>query len=440
MNDPDSPDAIDCEIPQSLVDKFAEGPIDPPLPVVVSPASGSWEVVNVPGRTMTNQSRDYSPGDSGWAFGPTTAQLPNANVTGSLGADAVTANTISLGGQDLAGEVLDPMPVGMTANYVVGDSVSGVNTAQVTDETILFLFNAGPMKAGRRYQVGYHANTSSAVSPSDTYRTQLRYTLDSTVPTLSSPALDRSALLQPGTAATGGSTFLNVFSMSVPADADTVMFALTGARVQGTTGTFQIRCTSEATGLQMWVSDLGSAAGIGGSGAQVSKITGTPDPPPTGRYTQTWTSTARANYDLATGGQFYVGNNDCVQGDNHGSLIFDEASIQAALAGATINSVTLRFRDSTAYQSAGLDVRVSSHNFTAIPASWGVGGQITSRDDSAAGSTYTIALPTTFGDDLRDDNAAGIAFVAPTTALRYSGNIYGPASKSPPALTVSYTK
>lgn len=442
LDDPDSPDAIDCEIPANLVDKFAEGPIDPPLPVVVSPASGSWEVVDAPGRELTNQSRDYSPGDSGWAFGPTVAQLPNAQVTGSLGADVVTANTIILSGRDLAVQVLNPLPLGMIASYIVDD---GVTTAAVTTETIMFIFNVGALKAGRKYQIGYRCQTTTTVSPSDAYRVQLRYTLDGTVPTLSSPILDRSPLIQLGTAASAGSTFLNIFSMVLTADAPTVMLALTGNRVSGTAGTFQLR-SNQPTGLEMWVSDSGLAAGIGGRGAQVSKSTGTPDPPPFGEYTETFAATAKQTY-TQDAQPYDTGDNDCavgvVQGGDQATTLvgFDDAGIRDDLAGATITGVTLRFRVKSAADAAGLDVSVNSHNFDPLPATYLTGGdQIGSRDDSAAGSTYTIDLPTTFGDDLRDGNAKGIGFFAWSNTAGYTGSIYGPGSGSEPALTISYTK
>jgi hypothetical protein len=446
LDDPDDSDPVDCEIGTALVDKYDEGVYDPPVPVVVTAESGSWEVLTSPGQVLANSSRDYTPGEAGWVLGDDDAQLPNTNVVGSLGADNLSSDTFTLGGQDLQADIISGLPLGAIA-YAFADSVTATGTTTATTEMVFFRFNVGSLYAGRQYRFTYFGLVASTPAVAgDVYEVLCRYTTDGTTPTVTSPVMPRSAY-RISYPIDSNVSFGKTFLFSLNADADNVRIAFTGQRAVGT-GSLGINNNDPNHTFYMACEDMGLTANVGGTMAQVSKATGTADPEPTATYTKRFNATSSRSYD--GDGGYRTGDpatHDCFQGyysGTHGNtksiVCFDDAAIRSTLAGASIQSVKLKFRVKHSYYNAGLNVHVKTHNFSSAPATYSAGGEIAARSGCMEGSTYSVTLPLSFATDLKNGNARGVSFYGPSTNRAYYGYLYGPTSNSVPQLIITYTK
>jgi hypothetical protein len=446
LDDPDDADPVDCEIGTALVDKYDEGVYDPSVPVVVTAESGSWEVLTSPGQVLANSSRDYTPGEAGWVLGDDDAQLPNTNVVGSLGADTVSADVFTLAGQDLQVDILNSRTRGVLSQAVLGNST--VDTANVSASTILAVFTATNLLAGRVYKINYGSTVTGTVT-GDVFLTRVYFSTDGTTPTTTGGIGIMDGSICPVTIV-ANQTVLGEHSYYYypTTDIDTLKLGFALVRSAGT-GTAKYTMTNANLPFYAAVEDVGDASTVTGTISQKSKATGTADVDPVGTYTRTYTATASRSYDADNG--FRTGapaTHDCYQGyysGTHGNtkslVAFDDSAIRAALSGATIKSVKLKFRVKHAYYNAGLNVRIKTHNNSSLPATYSAGGEIASRDSCREGTTYTVNLPVSFGTDLKNGVARGVGFYAPGTNRVYYGYMYGVSTgSSAPQLIVTYTK
>lgn len=483
-------------VPQALVAGLPDGLRDPaaaetvlveePTPGELVLADATAAAANIPTDTIMDpssdeptqpqtvmtkvQSADYAPGDTGWALNDETVQLPDVNVIGELGADALTANTITLGDDDLANDLINPLSIG-SVSYDV--NTSGSHTGNFgTSEKLLFRYATGPLRTGRMYRIVCFGHLDTQVASSVDIR--WRYTWDGTTPGLSSTSLRVQRVV---TVAAGTSTGFYMERIYQPgADYDNVRIAITGQVISPNSGLAYIGGIDSNRAFTMYVEDLGTsiAAGTAGALSQKSFGTGTyPAPPPdptsapdpsgtvdTGvtqpdpvtTYTKTWWATWARSYDSDGGTRNGDDTTDLYQGyisGTHGntrSLFgFDYADIQAKLAGANVVKITITYRVKYAWGGAGIRVVLSSHTYGSKPGTWAggnVNNDVADWGSQKAGVTYTHDL-TGLGisDGFRTGTVKGLGFGPGKTndPKIYFARMYG-AGSSRPRITIVYRR
>jgi hypothetical protein len=127
--------------------------------------------------------------------------------------------------------------------------------------------------------------------------------------------------------------------------------------------------------------------------------------------------------------QMYQGQYSTTWDNNKSIIMFNSVAIAADLVGKTITGVTLKFKTQFAYYNAGVTAIIGTHNTsgTTVPASWpsGTKSNRASKASCKAGSTYSVSLGTTIGNELKAGTAKGITFgPGPSTSLTYYGYHY----------------
>jgi hypothetical protein len=125
--------------------------------------------------------------------------------------------------------------------------------------------------------------------------------------------------------------------------------------------------------------------------------------------------------------QMYQGYYSSTWGNNK-SCVFFPTTIAADLAGKTITGCSVTFKTQFAYYNAGLTAVIGTHNslssITAYPSS-GVKSNRVQKKPCVAGSTYTVSLGTTVGNEFQAGTAKGITFgPGPSNSLNYYGYHY----------------
>lgn len=404
--------------------------------------TGSRELV-IPGIT----SDDYVEATQGWRIGEDgQAQFENINVLDTVGADTLTADTIQIGTADLMADLLNPLPLGLIA---FGSAASGIATAQIGNvETALFTFNVGSLYGARYYKMHFRFHWQATVA-GDSFDFRIRYTIDGSTPSVGNSVF-ASGCHRVNAGNPTASTDVDFTIYYTPSgDHDTVQFVLTAVRAAGS-GTGNIYQNTLERALVWTMEDVGLQSNVGGTIAQVSKASGTPDPPPTATYTKTFNATWSRSYDSDGGTRTGDDTTHCYQGyysGTHGntrSLIgFDYASIMSALSGATVNSVKLTFRVLHTFENSGAPIQIGGHNYTSKPSTWN-GGNVAEQQTSKsgiAGSTYTITLPSSFGTNFKSGAWKGIAIgPGPSNSQLYYAYLAGYGDSGAPKLTITYTK
>jgi hypothetical protein len=455
----DTEEPVTARVEHSIVNLLPEGVRDPAAQeqAVVRLADDDWWLTNLPVREPTIQSPNFDEAGTGFQVGAEAAQFQNMNVVDSLGVDALAVNNLSINGQDLETELFDAQPKG-TIYYA--NISTNVPTADITTtRTLLYTFNMGELLPNRRFLVfaSFHAEGSVA---GDSFDFSLYYDTTGAVPTNAAPGnnvLDGSISrwITPQGNPAFGSSMKMIGSFTTDASTWTaipaglpVYMGLTAVRTSGT-GFVHIYMGSPNRSLQLQVLDVGSTlSGYSNDWRQTSPTPAATNP--TGTFTKTYWTTDTGSYDWndvprvgdPTTPDMYQGRYDATHGNTRSVAIFNSAQIRADTAGATIKSCKLTFRVKHAHYNTGLDVRVSWHNWSTLPATQGQPATlIASRNNSAEGSTYTIDLGVTFGNNLRDGVYRGTVFYGPDTRLGFFGYLYGgAASTSRPRLTITYTK
>ncbi|UTN93030.1 minor tail protein [Streptomyces phage Marky] len=127
--------------------------------------------------------------------------------------------------------------------------------------------------------------------------------------------------------------------------------------------------------------------------------------------------------------QMYQGYYSSTWGNNKSIIMFNSATIAADLVGKTITGVTLKFKTQFSYYNAGLTAVIGTHNTsgTTVPASWpsGTKSNRVTKKPCVAGTTYSVSLGTTIGNELKAGTAKGIIFgPGPSTSKDYYGYHY----------------
>lgn len=170
--------------------------------------------------------------------------------------------------------------------------------------------------------------------------------------------------------------------------------------------------------------------------------------PPVTAHTSTFTATYHRTYPGNAWNIGYISPEPASvhAGQNDSALIkrgifgFNFASIQAALAGATITAVYLNFKMQYTHSSSGATWYIGTHTYTSIPVNWDGDVHVAKRGRLSmhvvAGVTYHQSLGVSFGNDFKSGAALGIAIGPPPTS---SSSYYGYMASNP-TLEFHYTK
>lgn len=141
---------------------------------------------------------------------------------------------------------------------------------------------------------------------------------------------------------------------------------------------------------------------------------------------------------------YYGSSGDGFNGRNRSLIGFDWAAIAAALAGSTINKVTLSLTNVHAYNNSGSDIHFGIHNFGSEPGTWAGGGiprSMISKQHFGKPQRRDVQMPLEFAQAIRDGWGKGIALESPSDSRTYYGYAGGVGSGQPlPRLTVEYAK
>ncbi len=141
---------------------------------------------------------------------------------------------------------------------------------------------------------------------------------------------------------------------------------------------------------------------------------------------------------------YYGSSGDSFNGTNRSLIGFDYAGIAAALAGSTVNSVSLRLVNVHAWFNSGVNVYFGIHNFTSKPGSWSGGGIPAQRivnHKFGKPQERTVPMPLAFATMIRDGTGKGIAIEAPDSSREFYGYAAGVGSGyNVPALIINFTK
>lgn len=400
------------------------------------------------------QSSDFVLGTSGWALFDAggTSQVENLNVVAALGADSISANTLSLGGQDLQADILSPIGSGVIAQATMGNSTA--DTATVSSAQLMVVFTASNLKAGRAYKITYGAPINGTVS-GDLFFTRVYYTTDGTTPIIGGLGIMDGSICPVTVVA--GQTVLGEHSYYYypSADVDTLKLGFVLVRAAGT-GTAKYVMTNTNLPFYAAVEDAGDASVVTGTLSQKSKVTSggvsqPSDPDPVTVRTKAFYPNQSRSYDSdgtrragdTNTSDMYQGRYSSTHGNTMSCAVYDWTSIQSALSGATNIKVKLTFRVKHAYQGSGLNVSVHQHTYSGsnAPTTYRPGGEIATKTGCKEGSTYTITLPSSFATALQSGSMKGIGFGKPgSTSNVWYGYLYGAGSGAAPVLTITYTK
>ncbi len=389
------------------------------------------------------RSRNWIEGLQGWRIGSDgKAEYTGLTVRGTLGADTISADSLSLSGLDIGPHIASEggSVVGW-GDHTANSPISNVETG--------YGEIAAPMKAGRLYLlVTTNVRVVSTVA-SDIIDVRIRITEDGSTPTPSSPLLQGMLGIRAGNPMP---PFIRLHRVGI--DRPKVRYLLTVQRASGT-GDVSIDA-SATTGkrVQMALIDLGTRAPndvfVVNNSTSTTTSTATNTVKTTNKYPAVWSNTFRANGEQRTDKDgnltTYQGYFDGTNGDQRSLVGFDFTKIMNDLSGATIDECLLTYKVQHAGSSTGLDVIVASHNYTSKPTTWDSVNVKRDRgrtNDVLEGSSATLNLGTAIGDELKSGATRGFGFGPSGDNSRVYeryGYLYGAGTSAKPYLTITYTK
>ncbi len=190
-----------------------------------------------------------------------------------------------------------------------------------------------------------------------------------------------------------------------------------------------------------WVSTAAGPAGSAAAPAAPPTVAVTRQDSWPAIWTQSYRQAGSQRTDAGATRLYYGSSGDSFNGQNRSLIGFDYAAIATALAGSTVNSVSLTMTNLHTYWNAGSDVWFGVHNFNSKPANWtgGLPRQVKQRFVQA--QTRTVGMPLNFATAIRDGSGKGISIEAPNSSRDFYGYAAGVGSGSPvPVLTINYSK
>lgn len=400
--------------------------------------AAGWQSLSV----NSAQSTNYVPAEAGWAITPDgDSQFNDLQALGQLSASVVAADSVMLGGSDLAG-VLASSSIGKLLSARLPQQ--GANLAISATNTKLFELNCGTVRGGRTYRVSTSMLLAGTAPLALTDRIAFfyRYTIDGSTPTISSPTMDGG--FNRGHVQFGNYTLFKPEAEIDIASEVQLRVALC-AQVNAGSGTYAIYALgTEPARPVMSLYDDGPAgtrndAAISLTGGGLTRFNKV--------FNALWAWGADGAGNLLNDSYGYIGNDPYGEGGQMLFVGFDSASMVSQLAGMTTPvSCYLRWKPRTRATSTGLDVRILTHNFSsrsACSSYWGFpmmdpqyGVSLTSRGtfgNGAPGKSYDFSLGTAVLSAFKAATIKGVAFTnSSTTTADYgvpqadgTGSIYG---------------
>lgn len=443
----DNSDPVPATVPHNLLDRLQDGVREPDAQETLQlDRRGVYEyvVADVTAEQLVQTSLDYSTAEQGNALTEAGAQLGALNVLGSMVASDIAAENINLGGADLI-TWLNSQPRGVIkAASKYGTTAKNAGPVTTT-ELRLFTFAVGQVYADRYYRFSIQGHIQTDIFPVG-WTLTVRYTLDGTEPTTTSPVIGSHRKVLP----TANDDF-SYFDQWVPPSDGTLTLALTMIR-SGAGGTGQLYQGSSAYQFHWIAEDRGLAANYDPAAlSQKLYMDGSgSDNPALATFTKTFNAVWGSGID--DGGSpndntYYTGSGpygtvgtDAFGNTNTFAMCgFDTAAIAAALTGVvTPTSLKLRWRCRTRKVSTGLDVRFLTHTYSSL-AAWNATNPTfvnysslsstvfytgASRLNAVNGTLYDNELGTTIFGQFRLQQRRGIGFANHVSGNDGTGSVW----------------
>ena len=161
-------------------------------------------------------------------------------------------------------------------------------------------------------------------------------------------------------------------------------------------------------------------------------------------YTSTWTRSYQGDGSLRiSNGDMYQGYYSGTNGNQRSLIGFNDDQIRSDLSGATINKVEVRLDNQHFYYNSGGVACIGTHNYGGAPSTWSGSrvDEIRQTFNWAKGAVKWVTVSNTFGTDLRDGTATGLALgPGVNTSLTYYGFFAGQNGTYKPQIRITYTK
>lgn len=431
---------IPATVPHYLLDRLTDGTRDDTTAESVTlEQRGTYEYVitDLVAEQLYQQTLDYVEAEVGIGLSDAVAQVQDLNALGQVASPVVSADSILLAGSDLQGQ-LDQGSRGKVLSARLAGQASNISITGTS--TKIFELNCGTVKAGRTYRIVTQmlSQNSGTLAMTDRIIFVYRYTVDGTAPTTSSTSMDDGF----NDNYFGGNTSIVMKpEAEVAITSDAVLrigvFTQTLGAPAGAYAIYALSASPRSRPIMTLYDD-------GPSGArQDSAITLTGGG--TSRFVKTYNASWAFGVDVygaqALDAFCYVGS----ENDYCGFVGFDSASMVAQLAGAaTPVSCVLRWYTRTRATSAGLDLKLATHNHSSSTAASAATGGFPSfayanltgygltllsnvRNNTAPGSVYEESLGTTVFNQFKAGSRKGVGFLGTPEASTSGGNgsVYG---------------
>ena len=396
------------------------------------------------------ESYDYVEAETGWRLGAEGAQIANLNALEEIGAEVTSTQSLLIDGDDLMTDIIPARSGGAVA---YGHAESPANSLWITSGTnsgngfVIGLFNAGELDNERIYAIHWRLTCNPDRAMSIT--TRLTYTTDGSYPGAAGAVLPGSHANAHASSAEW--VTLNGFAIiDSGGGTGTTPFRFGLAVLTSDAGQFQVR-TAAIHKPSIYLVDLGPRADAPRTLSLQNLSDGTTEPDPVQTYKKTWFTTWGRPFNgdgsvWKNGGNepndLYQGRYDATHGNTKSMIGFDDADIRSKLSGATIKKVQLTFRVKHAYYGTGLDVRIGTHNDSGQPVNFHqTQAEVAQKNGVNAGSTVTVTLPNSVGNDFKNGNIRGITFgPGESNDKHWYGYLYGNQSGNGPKLTITYER
>lgn len=438
----DNSDPVPATVPYQLTDRLQDGTRDPGKQETVHlTRRGTYEylVADVTAEDLLTQSLDFVDAEQGIGMTTAGAQFEDVNILGQASALDLKADSMSLGGTDLA-TMIAALPQGkiLEQRKQTGTSAGSISTTEVA----LFVINCGDLDGGRQYrlQTQFLFQLSGTNSGLENYLFSFRYTTDGTEPTVASPKIPATKADHYLSVLTTNTDAILSMTFDIASDSN-VQFVLTGKRTVGTTTGSIYQGNPSPAPMVVSLYDEGAIGSL--TTTAVKQRLGLAEGLPVSTFTKTFNATWANGLDDYGNSQantwVHIGIDETFAEGSYGLVGFDSTAITAALAGVvTPTQCTLRWRP-RARKTGGLDVLILTHNYASYAASTaGYGGYdypsdtgpVTSsgftRVNAAPGTTYDNGLGTTIFNQFKAGTKKGIGFAGISgSATGSSGSVYG---------------
>lgn len=373
-----------------------------------------------------------------------TSTLAGIDGTGRGSFQSVSvANDLTVDGEDLLGDIINPRGKGVIAMGTYVDPVVGAGTNIERG----FLEISFVAEASRTYNI-FAVSQFESTAASERLIMRLRDGGEN-APTLALPYLQESIHPQIGNAgvnSTAQITYTGTFTPGLHRILWTFLGQLGNATINPTTNSLAIFLV-EDLGVPKTDTVVLNDAGIPAAGSSLPGGGTTPKTEYTKTYACTWSGTFRSNGDYSSshGATIVQGDSgaDNWLNDARGLMGFNYAQIMSDTSGATIKACYVTLYANHWYWNDGGTARIGTHNYTARPGSISSSRYSAQRVSSSSWpkpGKRKVSLGTTIGNEFKSGAAKGIILGPTDGSKRQYGRFNGNGQSSEPVLTIVYVK